>query len=162
MTDKINRKEVVRRSGKTRSGGKRKGGGSWHATDAARFLFKAQCYDAGPDSETTCGLCGEHIRLCYVLKVLESADPFAPETGKLVMGECCFAPIRAVNQKLYRQLLAAAINLRTFMEATERDKRVFTESAPDDVNCQPVPLGLDDDLALQIFGRVIAEGGDHA
>src|ERR1700757_4493517 len=72
----------------------------WRPADAARFFFKGQCYDAGPESDTTCSLCGEHIRLVYILKVVEShSHSCAHEVGKLNVGECCFEPVEAVNEK---------------------------------------------------------------
>jgi hypothetical protein len=158
MTDKTNRDEVLQRK---RPRGKQQSTHNWQIEDAARSLFKAQCYDAGADSETRCGLCGERMRLCYVLKVLAFTDTLAPEVGKLTIGECCFRSIKAVNERLYRQLLAAAINLRTFMEAVERDKRVFAGSMPQDVPSLPSPLGADEEATWVILEQSIAEGGDH-
>ena len=88
----------------------------WRPADAARFFFKGQCYDAGPESDTTCSLCGEYIRLVYILRVVEShAHSCAQEVGKLNVGECCFGSVEAVNEKLHLQLLAAAVNLRTYL-----------------------------------------------
>jgi hypothetical protein len=160
MTDKINGKEVGQRSAK-RSRGKRQGTHTWQIEDAARFLFKAQCYDAGPDSETRCGLCCQRIRLCYVLKVLETADPLSPEVGKLTIGECCFRSIEVINGKLYRRLLAAAINLRTFMEAIERDKEVCTGSAKEKVAfSQSLPVGSEATLS-DLFESLATQGGTH-
>ena len=54
-----------------------------------------------------------------------SSHPCSPEIDKLDVGECCFGKIEAANGKLFVQLLAAAVNLRTYMEAIERDRRVF-------------------------------------
>ena len=126
MTDQINLKKVRPRSNKrVRSSSRPQGEDTWQSVDAARFLYKGQCYDAGHESETTCELCRKRIRLCYVLKVVQDPSlPYSPEVGKLTVGECCFKPIKAVNEKLYRQLLAAAVNLRTFIDAIERDKRI--------------------------------------
>lgn len=137
---------------------------AWLAEAADRFLFKGQCYDAGPDSETKCGLCGKHIRFCYVLKVLELSDPLTPEVGKAVIGECCFEPIKAANAKLYRQLLAAAINLRTFMEAVQRDKRRFSGPglAQDEIECSPSGVVGAEEPLNRLFDSLIEEGGDHA
>lgn len=157
MTDKMNCKDGSRRSGKKSHV---KHLGTWRTADAVRFLFKAQCYDAGSDSETRCGLCGKRIRLCYVLKVLETADPLAPEVGKLTVGECCFKPIQAVNEKLYRQLLAAAVNLRTIIEAVERDKDLFGGSADKVEFPQPLP-GSDEEVASELFDSLAANGGEH-
>lgn len=159
MRDTINLKDVRQRS-QNRSLRKRQGTRTWQFADAARFLFKAQCYDAGPDSETRCGLCRGEIRLCYVLKALETADPLAPEVGKLTIGECCFQQIKLINEKLYRQLLAAAINLRTFMEAIERDKRTFTGTAQEKVaSFQSLP---DTDANLRdLFQTLAVDGGEH-
>lgn len=134
--------------------------GMWRIADAARFLFKGQCYDAGRESEMKCGLCGEQIRLCYVLKVLQSPDPLSAEIGKLTIGECCFKPIKDVNKKLYRQLLAAAINLRTFVEAIQRDQRIFAGILAEP-GSSPLPLDADEGMASQMFERIIAGGGDH-
>ena len=126
MANQINIDEVAVGSGRSgRSAASKTGHERWRAADAARFLFKGQCYDAGPASDTTCNICGVHIQLCYVLKALETADLLSPEVGKLTIGECCFEPIKAVNEKLHRQLFAAAVNLRTYIEAIERDKRIF-------------------------------------
>lgn len=159
MTDKVNRNEISQRERRQVKGRSTR---TWQIEEAGRFLFKAQCYDAGPDSETTCGLCGERIRLCYVLKVLESADPLAPEVGKLTIGECCFKPIKAINEKLYRQLLAAAINLRTFIEAVERDKQVFAGGGSAKTVPLPVSVRVDEELTCGMIERSIAEGGNHA
>lgn len=160
MADKINCKEVGQQSEKG-SRGKRQGTRTWQTEDAARFLFKGQCYDAGPDSETKCSLCCERIRLCYVLKVLETADPLAPEIDKLAIGECCFQSIKVVNEKLYRQLLAAAINLRTFMEAVERDKQIFGGSAQENDGFSQALPGADEELASKLFDSLLADGGEH-
>ena len=163
MTDPadLNRARSRSRKGVRRSG-RRIGGNAWRHGHAARFLFKGQCYDAAPDSETRCGLCGERIRLCYVLKVLETTDLLSPEIDKFTIGECCFKPIKSANDKLYCQLLAAAINLRMFMEAIQRDKQVFAGGLPDKVEPLPVALGEDEALAWQMPERIVAEGGDHA
>lgn len=161
MTNKINRKEVAHRSGIASRGG-RQSGRTWQVGDAGRFQFKAQCYDAGPDSETRCHLCGRRVRLCYVLKVLETADPCAPEVGKLTIGECCFKPIKAVNEKLCRQLLAAAINLRTFIEAIQRDQQMFGGGKLNKIDGQQLPHGAAEELIRGLFDSHIGEGGDHA
>ncbi len=124
MANQININEVAVRSSRSgHSAAKKTGRERWRAADAACFVFKGQCYDAGPASDTTCSLCGERIGHCYVLKVLE--DLLSPEVGKLTVGECCFEPIGAVNEKLHGQLFAAAVNLRSYIEAIERDKRIF-------------------------------------
>ena len=156
MANQINVNKVA---GKTprrvRSAGTENGNETWRAADGARFLFKGQCYDAGPASDTTCSLCGEHIRLCYVLKVLEAVDLLSPEVGKLTVGECCFQPIEAANEKLHRQLLAAAVNLRTYIEAIERDKRIFADR-------QAAVLDPEEDLIRQLSQALLSDGGDHA
>jgi hypothetical protein len=131
----------------------------WRPADAARFFFKGQCYDAGSESDTTCSFCAKYIRLVYILKVVESHS-CAQEVGKLNVGECCFEPIEAVNEKLYRQLLAAAVNLRTYMEAIERDQRIF------ETGQQALPglevLRVEEDLVQQLFEGLLSDGGDHA
>lgn len=134
--------------------------GAWGIADAARFLFKGQCYDAGRESEMECGLCGEQIRLCYVLKVLQSTDPLSAELDKLTIGECCFKLIKGVNEKVYRQLLAAAINLRTFLEAIQRDQRIFAGIVPEP-GCSPSTLDADEEIASQMFERIVAHGGSY-
>jgi len=104
-----------------------------HKYDPARLIYKAQCYDGGAESATTCGICGEVIRFCYVLKLLEDTTdvPSAKEIGKVVVGDCCFPPFRESNPDLHRKLLAAQVNLGTYIEAIERDKRVYgTENRP--------------------------------
>lgn len=127
MANQINVNEIaVGSGGGAPSAAARNRSETWQSADAARFFFKGQRYDAGPASDTTCSLCGEHIRLCYVLKVLEKIDLLSPEVGKLTVGECCFQPIEAANEKLHRQLSAAAVNLRTYIEAIERTR----ESSP--------------------------------
>ena len=167
MANQINVDEVAGKSGKSAlSAAAQNTGKEWRSADGPRLFFKGQCYDAGPESDTTCSLCGEHIRLCYVLKVLEAADLLSPEVGKLNVGECCFKPIEAVNQKLYRQLLAAAVNLRTYIEAIERDQRIFTDrqaTAPSDKVELPrleVP-GPEEDHVWQMFEEFVNDGGDH-
>ena len=141
---------------------------SWRPADAARFFFKGQCYDAGPESDTTCSLCGERIRLVYILNVIEShSHSCAQEVGKLNVGECCFEPVEAVNEKLYRQLLAAAVNLRSYIEAIERDQRIFGDRQKA-VTLEEVGLprlevpGPDVDLVRQLFEALVNDGGDHA
>jgi hypothetical protein len=159
MTDKINFNRRAQRTGKS-SAGRRRGTTELRSADAARFLYKAQCYDAGPESETKCGLCGGQIQLCYVLKVLQSTDPLSAEIGKLTIGECCFKPIKGVNEKLYSQLLAAAINLRTFVEAIQRDQRIFAGIVPES-GCSPLPLDADEEMVSRMFEQIIAQGGEH-
>ena len=127
MKSPININGAARRSGrKTRRVAKSNRGERWQSVDAAHFLFKGQCYDAGSRIFRSCDLCGEPIRLVYVLKVIESpSHPCSPEIDKLDVGECCFGKIEAENEKLFFQLLAAAVNLRTYIAAIERDRRVF-------------------------------------
>jgi hypothetical protein len=151
MANQINVNEVAGRSGKTSGDSIQK----WRSADGARFLFKGQCYDAGPASDTTCSLCGEHIRFCYLLKVLEAVDLLSPEVGKLTAGECCFQPIEAANEKLHRQLLAAAVNLRTYIEAIERDKRIFADR-------QAAVPDPEEDLIRRLSQALLSDGGDHA
>jgi hypothetical protein len=137
----------------------------WRPADAARFFFKGQCYDAGPESDTTCSLCGKQIRLCYVLQVLEAADLLSPEVGKLTVGECCFQPILAVNEKLHCQLLAAAVNLRTYIEAIDRDQRIFADrqaAAPSGKVELPRLEIPGPELVRQLFEAFVNDGGDHA
>jgi len=169
MTDQIKLEEVGPRSkkGARRSRG-HLGGDTWQSADAARFLFKGQCYDAGPGFGRTCGLCGGRIRLVYVLKVIESpSHSCSPEVGKLLVGECCFRTIEAVNEKLYHQLLAAAVNLRTYTEAIERDRRIFADRQ-EAVASEKVELprlqvpGLEEDSVRQLFETLVSDGGDHA
>ena len=156
MANQINVNEVAAKSGRRgRSAASKTGRERWLAADAARFLFKGQCYDAGLASDTTCSLCGEHIRLCYVLKVLEAVDLLSLEVGKLTVGECCFQPIEAANEKLHRQLLAAAVNLRTYIEAIERDKRIFDDR-------QAAVLDPEEDLIRRLSQALLSDGGDHA
>jgi hypothetical protein len=98
----------------------------------ARLIYKGQCYDAGSDPAAFCGACGGHIRFCYILKLLASDDVFsAKEMAKLRIGECCFHFFEKWNPALYCKLIVAKINLRTFVEAVERDKRVYgAETVP--------------------------------
>jgi hypothetical protein len=169
MANQVNVNEVAAKSGRrARSAATENGKETWRAADRARFLFKGQCYDAGPESDTTCSLCGEHIRLVYILKVIEfPPHPCAQEVGKLNVGECCFEPIEAVNEKLYRQLLAAAVNLRTYIEAIERDQRIFggrqkaVASEKVELPRLEVP-GLEEGSARQLFASLVNDGGDHA
>jgi hypothetical protein len=166
MTDQINLSKVGSPVHKRAwRSGRHLGGDTWQSADAARFFYKGQCYNAGSESETKCELCGKRVRLCYVLKVVQDPSlPHSPEVGKLLIGECCFKPIKAVNEKLYRQLLAAAVNLRTFMEAIERDQRVFAESggAPESFDSSQLRPSVDEELARQLFEGLLGEGGDHA
>jgi hypothetical protein len=136
--------------------------------DAARFVYKGQCYDAGSKLFRACDLCGEPIRLVYVVKVIESpSHPCSPEIDKLDVGECCFEKIEAVNKKLFFQLLAAAVNLRTYIEASERDRRVFVgrqeaaESEKVELPQLQIP-GLDEDWVRQSFGALVNDGDNHA
>ena len=168
MAKHINVNEVARKpSRRTHTATAQNRSERWRSADAGRFLFKGQCYDAGPESDTTCSLCGEPIRLCYVLKVLEAADLLSPEVGKLTVGECCFEPIRAVNEKLYRQLLAAAVNLRTYIEAIERDQRIFggrqKAVASEKVKLPQLEVpGPEESSVRQLFEELVNDGGDHA
>ena len=169
MANQINVNEAAAKSGRrARRAASKNGRERWRAADGTRFLFKAQCYDAGPSSDTTCSLCGERIRLVYILKVIESpSHPCAQEVGKLNVGECCFKAIEAVNEKLYRQLLAAAVNLRTYIEAIARDQRSFG-ARQESVASQKVRLphlevlGVEEDLVQQLFEALANNGGDHA
>ena len=139
----------------------------WQSADAARFLFKGQCYDAGSRIFRSCDLCGEPIRLVYVLKVIESpSHPCSPEIDKLDVGECCFRKIEAVNEKLYAQLLAGAINLRTYLEAIERDRRVFIgqQEVNESEMVEMLQLrgpGLEEDSVRQLFEALVSDGGNH-
>jgi hypothetical protein len=169
MTSPINIDGAAKRSGRrTRRIAKSNRDERWQSADAARFLYKGQCYDAGSAIFRACDLCGEPIRLVYVLKVVESAShPFSPEIAKLDVGECCFRKIQATNEKLYGQLLAAAINLRTYMEAIERDRRIFAgrheagESEKIEFP-QPQAPGLDEGWFRQLFEELVSDGGNHA
>ena len=169
MANQINVNEVEAKSGRRGRGAASKTGRErWLAADAARFFFKGQCYDAGPESDTTCSLCGEYIRLVYILKVVEShSHSCAHEVGKLNVGECCFEPVEAVNEKLYRQLLAAAVNLRTYIEAIERDQRIFG-SRQEAVASEKVKLprlevpGPEKGSVRKSFEALVNDGGDHA
>ncbi|MGO9083897.1 MAG: hypothetical protein ACLQBK_01620 [Candidatus Sulfotelmatobacter sp.] len=164
MTDRINLEEVKSRSRKrARHASRHVGGNTWQSGDAGRFLFGGQCYDAGSGSDTTCGLCGEGIRFNYVLKVIESpSDPYSPQVGKMHIGECCFKSVKAANEKLYLQLLAAAVNLRTYLEAVERDKRIFGPGAtPENFDYSKLQL-VDEELGRQLFEGLLDEGGDPA
>jgi hypothetical protein len=131
-------------------------------------LFKGQCYDAGARIFRACDLCGEPIRLVYVLKAVESSTHlFSPEIARLDVGECCFEKIKTVNEKLYGQLLAAAVNLRTYMEAIERDRRIFAgqEEAHETETVespQQQPPSLDQDWVRQLFEEILSDGGNHA
>lgn len=169
MANQINVNEVAAKPGRRgRSTASKTGRERWLAADAARFLFKGQCYDAGPESNTKCCFCGEHMRLIYILKVIESpSDSCAQEVGKLSVGECCFKAIEAVNAKLYCQLLGAAVNLRTYVEAIERDQRIFGDRQQA-VASEKVKLpgleapGVEQDLVRQLFEGLLGNGGDHA
>jgi hypothetical protein len=100
--------------------------------------------------------------------VVESpSHPCSPEIDKLDVGECCFRRIEAASQKLYGQLLAAAINLRTYIEAIERDRRVFVgrqEALEPKMVELPIPQmpGLDEDSVRQLFEEIVSGGGNHA
>jgi len=103
-----------------------------------------------------------------VLKVIESPSyPCSPEIDKLDVGECCFRKIEVVNEKLFFQLLAAAINLRTYMEAIDRDRRIFV-GRQESVESEKVELpqlevpGLDEDWVRQLFEELVSDGGNHA
>jgi hypothetical protein len=165
MANQIKLNEVAGKSGRrARSAATQNSIQRWRSADGARFLFNGQCYDAGSESDTTCSFCGGHIRLVYILKVV---DACAQEVGKLNVGECCFEPIEAVNEKLYRQLLAAAVNLRTYIEAIERDQRIFgdrQQAVPsEEVKLPRVEMpGLEEGSVWQLFEALVNDGGDHA
>lgn len=103
-----------------------------HCGDPARLIYKGQCYDAGTESANLCAACGEPIRFCYILKLLASDDVFsAKEIAKFRIGDCCFHFFKEWSPELHRKLVAAKVNLHTFVEAVERDKRVYgTQTAP--------------------------------
>ena len=65
-----------------------------------------------------------------------------------------------VNEKLYGQLLAAAINLRTFVEAIQRDQNIFAGIVPAPGR-SPSALDPDEEITSQMFERIIAHGGGH-
>ena len=167
MANQINVNEVAGKTGRrARGAATQTRGETWRSADAARFFFKGQCYDAGPGSDTTCSLCGEHIRHCYALKVLETTDLLSPEAGKLTIGECCFLPTRAANEKLYRQLLAAAVNLRTYIEAIERDQRIFggrqKTLASEKVKLPRLrAAGPEKGSVQRSLVALVSDGGDH-
>ncbi len=164
MTDRINLEEVGSRSRKkVHYASGHLGGNTWQSEDAARFFFGGQCYDAGSGSDRTCGLCGEGIRFNYVVKEIESPDdPYSPQVGKMHIGECCFKSVEVANEKLYLRLLAAAVNLRTHLEAVERDKRIFGPGAtPENFDYSQLQL-VDEELGRQLFEGLLDEGGDPA
>jgi hypothetical protein len=168
MASPINIYGAAQRSGrKTRHIAKSNSGELWQSADAARFLFKGQCYDAGSGIFRACDICGEPIRLVYVLKAVESAShPFSPEIARLDVGECCFEKIKTANEKLYGQLSAAAVNLRTYMEAIERDRRIVAgpEEAPESETVESPQLqaaGLGEDWVRHLFEALVSDGGDH-
>lgn len=169
MTSPINTDGVVKRSGRrTCRIAKATKRERWQPADAARFLFKGQCFDAGSRIFRACDLCGEPIRLVYVLKVIESpAYSYSPEIDKLDVGECCFDKIEAVNEKLFFQLLAAAINLRTYIAAIERDRRVFIgqQEVNESEMVEMLQLrgpGLEEDPVRQLLEALLIQGGHHA
>jgi hypothetical protein len=169
MASSINIYGAAKRSGrKTRRVAKSNRDERWQSADAAHFLYKGQCYDAGSRFFRSCDLCGEPIRMVYVLKVIESAShPCSPEIDKLDVGECCFRKIEAVNGKLYGQLLAAAVNLRTYIEAIERDRRIFAgpQEAPESETVKLPQLqapALDDEWVRQLFEEILSDGGNYA
>jgi hypothetical protein len=165
MANQIKLNEVAGKpSRRARSAATQNRGEAWRSADAASFFFKGQCYDTGSESDTTCSFCGERIRLVYILKVV---DACAQEVGKINVGECCFEPIEAVNEKLYRQLLAAAVNLRTYIEAIERDQRIFgdrQQAVPsEEVKLPRVEMpGPEEGSVWQLFEALVNDGGDHA
>jgi len=168
MANQMNVNDVAGRSGSKTSAATQNSIQRWRSADGARLLFKGQCYDAGPESDTTCSLCEGFIRLVYILKVVEShSHSCAQEVGKLNVGECCFEPIEAVNAKLYRQLLAAAVNLRTYVEAIERDQRIF-EGQQKAVASEKVKLprlqvpGPEKGSVRKPFEALVNDGGNHA
>lgn len=65
---------------------------------------------------------------------------------------------------LTRRLLAAAINLRTFMEAVQRDKRRFSGPglAQYEIECSPSEVVGAEEPLNRLFDSLIEEGGDHA
>jgi hypothetical protein len=168
MKSSINIYGAVKRAGqKTRRVAKSNRNEHWQSADAARFLFKGQCYDAGSRIFRACDLCGEPIRLVYALKAVESAThPLSPEIARLDIGECCFEKIKTVNTKLYGQLLAAAVNLRTYLEAIERDRRVFI--GQQEVNESEIVEMLQlrgpglEDSVRQLLEALLIEGGHYA
>jgi hypothetical protein len=169
MKSPINIYGAAKRSGqKSRRIAKSNRDECWKSADAARFLYKGQCYDAGSAIFRACDLCGKPIRLVYVLMAVESAShPFSPEIAKLDVGECCFDKIEAVNEKLFFQLVAAAINLRTYLEAIERDRRVFIgqQEVNESEIVEMLQLrgpGLEEDSVRQLLEALLIEGGHHA
>ena len=82
-------------------------------------------------------------------------------------GNAASKKIEAVNGKLCGQLQAAAVNLRTYMEAIERDRRIFAgpQEAPESETVElpqlPVP-GLGEDWVRQLFEALVSDGGNHA
>jgi hypothetical protein len=103
-----------------------------------------------------------------VLKAVKNPSlSYSPEVAKLTIGECCFKPIQAVNEKLYCQLLAAAVNLRTYIEAIERDQRIFADPqkavASEEVTLPRLEMpGPEEDVVRQLFDALVNDGGDHA
>lgn len=98
---------------------------------------------------------------------MKVVDACAQEVGKHNVGECCFEPIGAVNEKLYRQLLAAAVNLRTYIEAIERDQRIFGDRqkavASEKVKLPRLDVpGPEKGSVRKSFDARVNDGGDHA
>ncbi len=75
--------------------------------------------------------------------------------------------LRPSNEKLYGQLLAAAVNLRTYMEAIERDRRVFVgrQEAGESEIVEMLQLrrpGLEEDSVRQLLEALLIERGHYA
>jgi hypothetical protein len=71
---------------------------------------------------------------------------------------------KAYCEKFYCNL-AAAINLRTYIEAIERDRRVFVarQEAADSENAASLQVpGPDENSVRHLFEAIVSGGGDHA
>ena len=81
-------------------------------------------------------------------------------------GNVASRKIEAVNEKLYAQLLAGAVNLRTYLEAIERDRRVFIgqQEVNESEMVEMLQLrgpGLEEDWVRQLFEALVSDGGNH-
>jgi len=85
--------------------------------DPAKFLFRGQCYDAGPGipSRRRCACCDHLIRQVFVLH-----DSLG---HKFYFGSGCIDHFGKWNKPLHTKLKAARIWLRTWIKAKMHDTR---------------------------------------
>lgn len=90
--------------------------------DPANLFYKRQSYyDSSPEPKH-CAICDRPIRHCFILRT-------QPDRALPPIGTCCFPYFEQWNPKLHGVLIAAAIDLDNYLEATQHDVALYGKLA---------------------------------